>query len=387
MNVLLVANYLPDDQTSMLAFYRMLERGLPRLGCNVRVVSAPKRVLCVPESSRWWKWLGYIDKFVLFIPALRRAARWADVVHVCDHSNGMYVPWTRKIKPTVITCHDVIAIQAARGMVEGWHVGRSGRLFQGLISKGLSLAQLVACVSHNTRRDLLALGLASERIAPTVMLGLNEDFSPVPPDEAQRLIDRFGLSASDKYLLHVGSDLPRKNRRTVLETFIVLQQRAAASGRTALAEQLVFVGQELSPEMSEMACANGVADRVKVVKGVSHEELCALYTRATALVFPSLQEGFGWPPIEAQACGCPVFSSDLPPMNEVAGECAVYVDPHDAQQIATAIEEAAPRFADMSRLGRAHATQYLPHKMVAGYVETYQRVIAERNEPMPATRA
>ena len=56
-----------------------------------------------------WKWLGYVDKFILFIPSLARHVRWADVVHVTDHSNGMYIPWVNS-KPNVITCHDVIAV-------------------------------------------------------------------------------------------------------------------------------------------------------------------------------------------------------------------------------------------------------------------------------------
>ena len=378
MKVLLVANYLPDAQASMLAFHRVLERELPDLGCDVRVIAPRQRMLRVPPSSRWWKWLGYVDKFILFIPSLRRQARWADVVHVCDHSNGMYVPWAKKIKPTIITCHDVIAIQAAKGMVPGWEVGWSGRVFQELISKGLSKADLVACDSYLTRRDLLALGLSSERGSTTLLLGLNDDFAPVPREDAQPLISRFGLSVDDRYLLHVGSDLPRKNRRTVIETFIALQQRAAETGAPALVQQLVFVGPDLSPEMAELARAHGVADRIKALQGVSHEELCAIYSSATALLFPSTHEGFGWPPIEAQACGCPAFTSDLPPMNEVAGEGAVYIDPNDVRQIAAAIEQAAPRLAEMRRLGLANAARYSSRQMAASYVEAYERVIGER---------
>ena len=155
MKVLLVANYEPDGQNSMLAFRRVLERELPRLGCEVRVAAPPQRALRFAPSARWRKWFAYIDKFVLFIPSLVRQARWADVVHVTDHSNGMYVPWVES-RPNVIACHDVIAIQAARGMVAGWHVGRSGRLFQRLIVRGLARADLIACASDLTRRDPLA---------------------------------------------------------------------------------------------------------------------------------------------------------------------------------------------------------------------------------------
>ncbi|MBU1359865.1 MAG: glycosyltransferase family 4 protein [Gammaproteobacteria bacterium] len=377
MKVLLVGNYVPDGQTSMLAFRRVLERELPRLGCELRVVAPDRRVLHVASTRRLWKWLGYVDKFILFLPSLARHARWADVVHIADHSNGMYIPRVRGT-PNVITCHDVIAVQAARGMVDGWKVGWTGRLFQRLIAKGLSQADLVACVSDLTRRDLLALGLAQEGRVTTVLNGLNDDFKPVAADVAQGLIAGYGLKPDDTYLIHVGWDLARKNRRAVLDTFIALQKNAAASGVAPLVRLLVFVGPELSPEMAEIAARNGVSEQVKTVQNVSHAELRAFYARATALVFPSLQEGFGWPLIEAQACGCAVFVSDLAPMNEIGGEGAVYIDPADAAGIARAIEQAAPRLGEMRRMGLENAQHYTAQQMASNYIAAYRRVIEER---------
>jgi len=380
MKVLLIANYEPDGQASMLAFRRVLERELPHLGCEVRVIAPTKRLLRYFETSRWWKWPAYVDKFILFIPSIARPARWADVVHVVDHSNSLYVPWV-KAKPNVVTCHDVIAVQAAKGMVEGWRVGRFGRLLQRLISKGLAKADLVACVSDLTRRDLLALGLADERKVTTVLNGLNDNFAPVSPDEAKRLIARFGLSPDDRYLIHVGLDLDRKNRRGVLEAFIALQERAAAAGTQPVARGLVFVGPPLAAELMELARRHGVADQVQTVRNISHEELRALYSSALALLFPSLQEGFGWPVIEAQACGCPVFTSDRAPMNEIGGPGAVYVDPTDPIAMAAAVEQATPRLDEMRRLGLENAAHYTAERMASNYVSAYRRAISARNAP------
>lgn len=380
MKVLLIANYEPDGQASMLAFRRVLERELPHLGCEVRVIAPTMRLLRYFETSRWWKWPAYVDKFILFIPSMARSVRWADVVHVVDHSNSIYVPWV-KAKPNVVTCHDVIAVQAAKGMVDGWRVGRFGRLLQQLISKGLAKADLVACVSDLTRRDLLALGLADERKVTTVLNGLNDNFAPVPPDEAKRLIARFGLSPDDRYLIHVGVDLDRKNRPGVLGAFIALQERAAAAGKQAVARRLVLVGPQLSAELMELARRHGVADQVQTVRNISHEELRALYSSAVALLFPSLQEGFGWPVIEAQACGCPVFTSDRAPMNEIGGPGAVYVDPTDPIAMAAAIEQATPRLDEMRRLGLENAAHYTAERMAANYVSAYRRAISERKAP------
>ncbi|KWT68534.1 MULTISPECIES: glycosyltransferase family 1 protein [unclassified Variovorax] len=377
MKILLVGNYEPDNQASMRAFLRVLERELPNSDCELRV-TAPRRWLQrVPPSSRLWKWLGYLDKFVLFVPTLAAQARWADVVHICDHSNSMYVRWI-KGRPTLVTCHDVIAVQAARGMVEGWSVGWSGRVFQRLISSGLAKADLIACVSPTTQRALLDMQLAEEDKVTTVLNGLNESFSPMRPEEADSLVHRFGLGPRDTYLIHVGSDLPRKNRQAVLETFIALKTRAAARGAAPLVKYLVFVGPELDQGLMELASRHGVAEEVRTLQEVAHEELRALYARATALVFPSLQEGFGWPLIEAQACGCPVFASDLPPMNEIGGRAARYIDPRDPQAMATAIEDAAGHLDEMRALGLQNALQYSAAQMMANYVAAYRRLLEAR---------
>lgn len=363
----------------MLAFRRVLERELPGLGCEVRSIAPPKRMLHVDRSSRWSKWLGYVDKFVLFIPMLAAHARWADVVHICDHSNSMYVQWLSG-KPSLITCHDVIAIEASLGMIDGWDVSRTGRLFQRLIARGLARANLVACVSHSTQRALLNLQLADERRVATVVNCLNDNFSPVQPEDANLLIGRFGLSVHDRYLIHVGTDLARKNRTAVVETFIALQVRADSMAVAPPVQHLVLVGPDLAPETLALARQHGVADRIRTVQNVSHEELRALYASAVALLFPSLLEGFGWPVIEAQACGCPVFTSDLEPMNQIGGTGAVYIDPKDPVAIAKAIERAIPGLGEMRRLGLDNATRYTSAQMISNYVAMYRRLLAGHSD-------
>ena len=377
MKVLLIGNLPMDGQTSMLLFQAVMERELRRLGCEVRLVTAQPLALRLPFPSRLRKWVGYIDKFVLFPFALGSHLRWADVAHVTDHSNAMYVPHIVG-KPNIVTCHDVIAIQAALGMIEGWHVGRTGRLFQRLISRGLGRTDEVACVSHLTRRHLLALRLAEESKVSVVLNGLNADFAPVPAEQAATLIARFGLGPQEPYVMHIGWDLARKNRITVLRAFIELRKRAEAAGQLPVASRLLFVGPELSAEMTAIARESGVLDQVTVIRNVSHEELCALYSSAVALLFPSLQEGFGWPIIEAQACGCPVFTSDLPPMNEIGGDGAVYVDPKDATALADAVANHAPDLPRMHARALANAAHYTSERMALGYIDTYRRVIEAR---------
>ena len=94
MRIVLLANYEPDAQQSMLRFGAMLEAGLTARGHEVRVVR-PRKVFGRRASGGLAKWLGYLDKYVVFPRALRLHAADADVVHVVDHSNALYVPRTR----------------------------------------------------------------------------------------------------------------------------------------------------------------------------------------------------------------------------------------------------------------------------------------------------
>lgn len=374
MKVLLIGNYPPDDQKSMLAFSAMLERELPRLGCEVQVLSPQARANRLPMPARLRKWAGYLDKFILFLPTLMRHARRADVVHVCDHSNAMYMP--RLVRhANVLTCHDVIAIQAARGIVTDWQVGFTGRIFQKLIADGFAFADRVVCSSAATQREVLALGLADASKVQTLLIGLNNEFGPLPDAVVRERLAAHGLRPEDRFLLHVGHEHARKNRMAVLRSFVELQREPA----TSPVQHLVFVGSALTQEMIALVADHpGLAAKVHVLRDVSHDDLRALYCAAAALLFPSLQEGFGWPIIEGQACGCPVFTSDLAPMNEIGSDAAVYVDPKDPVAIAHAIRDAAPRFAEMREGGLANAAHYSAAHMAARYVEHYREVIAAR---------
>lgn len=370
MKILLIGNTLLDGQRSMQAFAQVLHKELVARGHEVRLVHPPTVVGDLLGRGLGSKWLGYIDKFILYPSRLRREAAWADVVHVCDHSNAMYV--RRSLGPAVlVTCHDVIAIQAARGMVPGWKVSASGRLFQRLIGRGLGRADRICCSSDRTRDDLLALGLAPIERVTTLWNGLNDDFSPVPPDAAAAELAPLGLPPGTPYLLHVGTDLARKNRFTVLRAFAALAANARAQ-RQWPGLQLVLVGPPLNPAMQAFAASAGLQDRILILEGLSAPQLRSAYSAALAFVFPSTSEGFGWPLIEAQACGCPVIASDLSPMNQIGGDAALYVQPFDHEAIARRLLDGIERWPELSRKSMANAERFSTRDMIDGYLAAYR---------------
>jgi glycosyltransferase involved in cell wall biosynthesis len=103
---------------------------------------------------------------------------------------------------------------------------------------------------------------------------------------------------------------------------------------------------------------SALPDGVETRGGVSTDELVALYRRASALVFPSLYEGFGLPPVEAMACGCPVATSNAGSLPEVVGDAAVLVDPRDPESIAAGVLEALTRADELSQAGLARAATF-----------------------------
>jgi glycosyltransferase involved in cell wall biosynthesis len=112
---------------------------------------------------------------------------------------------------------------------------------------------------------------------------------------------------------------------------------------------------------------------ITVLKSVPDETLRALYSVARAFIFPSLAEGFGWPILEAQACGCPVVTTDREPMRQTAGEAAIYADPETWTEAAiNVLEMDQTQRSALVAAGRANAKQHSVKRMVGSYIEFYR---------------
>ncbi len=370
LKVLLIGNYTADQQQSMLGFAGAMLSGLCARGVDVRLL-APARIagrVGQPHHGVG-KWLGYVDKFGLFPPVLRRALAWADVVHICDQGNAMYVRHLQG-KPHVLTCNDLLAIRAARGEMSGWTIGRSGRLYQTLILAGIQQAQHVVCISDTTRQDLIRIAPACANHASVVLEGLLSPYCPMTAVDSAALLQPLGVKSGEPFLLHVGGNQPYKNRQGVCQIFAALRAQHGV-----LPRRLVMAGKPLTADIREYIRQNNLQNDVLELTGLNNEQLRALYSRAQALVFPSLYEGFGLPIIEAQACGCPVFTSNRGPMSEVGGDAAVYFDPTLPAQAARVIAENLGRADAMREAGFRNVQRFTTERMIAEYIDTYQTLL------------
>ena len=368
MKVLLLGNYKYDGSTSMQIWANALHRELVERGITTELIS-PKPIFgrIKPSPIGFGKWLGYIDRFLLFPRQLRAAAARADVVHICDHGSAMFASQLRD-RPVVVTCHDMLAVRGALGEVSEMRSSLFGRLLQFWIRHGLQRATQVACVSQFTLDDVRRILNGNGNLCK-VLNGLNYPFRPLDPDEAgKRLAGVPGIHRP--FVLHIGSNHPRKNRDGVIRIF------ARAVKQVDL--QLVIAGEPLSENLIKIARELQVESRIVQVVKPKVEILEALYNRATALLFPSRYEGFGWPPIEAQACGCAVVASDIPPLVETLGQSAELFSLEDEDGMSKAVVALATDNAfreAMRRRGLENVrSRFQTSRMMDDYLALYRQV-------------
>lgn len=368
LRILLIGNYPPDRQYSMQGFTNALLTGLRAQGQEVKVLSPGVHLQRIGSPTRGiGKWLGYADKYLLFPPEMRRACRWADVVHVCDQGNGIYLRFLQDFRH-LVTCHDLLAMRAALGEIPGWTTGRGGRVYQSLILQGLKRASHIVCDSEATERDALRLTkLAPDRMSQ-IYVSLLQPYRPMPEAEAVVHLEALALP-SGGFLFHIGGNQPYKNRLMVLQIYQAFRQKTGGMGY-----KLVLAGRKITEEMSTYIAQEGLADHVLERNDVTEEQLCAMYSRAEALIFPSLYEGFGLPIIEAQASGCPVFTSNRPPMTEVGGNGAAYFDPTDPAEAAQVVAEGLADRTRMIEAGYSNVRRFAPDIMLDKYLEIYRHI-------------
>lgn len=246
-----------------------------------------------------------LDRFVL--TPLKFAGHKADIVHVVDPGNTVYLPLIRHGR-SIVTVHDMIPYLARDGKLQGWQPTRTGRLLMDRITAQLATVDHIVCVSDATKRDLLSyVDIPEERVSVIH----NAVFNPMKPassDACEDLRARLNLPAAAPLILHIGSTW-YKNREGVLEV--------AAKVRAERPDvHLVMVG-ALTPKLISKSERLELTDALHIVDRVAPEDMATLYTTAAVLLFPSHYEGFGLPVLEAQMCGTPVVCSDRGALPEV----------------------------------------------------------------------
>lgn len=287
---------------------------------------------------------GLVPRLRSVLEARRRRG---EVTHVTGDTT--YTALLLPRRSTVLTVHDtefLLRASAAKRLLYSWL----------WLRLPVARSAVVTVPSEATRRDLLAV--VGARAAARVLVVRNpvgQEFSPRP-----------GSRASGPPLVLLMGTWPNKN----LDRSV-----AALSG---LAVRAVVVG-PLDDAQRAMLDASGLD--VENRTDLTDAEVVALYRTASLLLFPSTKEGFGLPVLEAQAVGCPVVTSDRPPLAEVAGGGACLVDPEDVASLRAGVQRVLADRAYRDRLveaGERNVERYRPAAVAAAYADVYRSVLNGR---------
>lgn len=318
-------------------------------GCEIVELRVGNLRLPEPGMARklfvlWWEWV-YCP---LILP--RRAQQLGlDLLHC---TAPMPIPAHPR---TVATLHDVIPLShphwfpaVMRWRLRRW-IASVARAQHVLASSAFTRAEIVRCLSFEPARiTVVPLG---QRAAPP---------TPFQPDKC--------------YFLAVGTLEPRKNLATTLRAYARLRKHWPAAPPLKVVGGQGWGRVRVEALLTELDLQNAV----ELMGHVSDERLWRLYAGAVCLVYPSLHEGFGFPPLEAMACGCPVIVANTGSLPEVVGEAGVRVDPLDVEAIAVAMQrliEEPDMADDLRRKGRARAASFSWERCARETVAVYRRVV------------
>jgi glycosyltransferase involved in cell wall biosynthesis len=229
--------------------------------------------------------------------------------------------------------------------------------------------------SYSTMADLIAkFGVNKEKLT-VVHLGVDTSFF-YPRHDSSQVLDKYGVR--HEFLLYVGTDILRKNLKTLV--------RAYTSICREIPHDLVLVGpiseKRLRTYINKSDIPSHerkeVQNRITLLGYVAYEDLPSIYSAATALILPSLYEGFGLPPLEAMACGTTAVVSNNSSLKEVVSNCGVIIkDPLDPEEISIRILEAleeGEQPSDLTRRGIERAREFTYERTIQKTIAAYDRV-------------
>ncbi|WP_299319686.1 glycosyltransferase family 1 protein [uncultured Maribacter sp.] len=339
MKIILLIHHENTLGYSMNRYGNFILEGMCKRGHNIEVW-APKLYLSkykFPAGIN--KWLRYIDQYLIFPIYFKKKSKVLDknvLFVLIDQALSMWMPLIRK-KNHIVHCHDFIALKSALGTIKENPTSTSGKIYQRLILRGLSMANNFVCISNNTKQDLLYFLKKKPIRVEQVYNALHPIFVPGNMENARIVLGKhMKLDLKHGYILHVGGNTFYKNRIGVITLY------NAWRNISEKVLPLIMIGYKPSTNISVYYERSPYKEDIYFLEDADDNLLSYAYQGGSVFVFPSLEEGFGFPIIEAMAAGCPVLTTNKAPMNEVGGSAAIYLkrSPNDKKLLAWALQSA-----------------------------------------------
>jgi glycosyltransferase involved in cell wall biosynthesis len=286
------------------------------------------RLLVYKDNSPFY----YIKEFIEKVPFLSEMTRKAKgIVNYFTYKNfdlyfePNFIPINIKAKHIIATVHDF-----SFNLHPQWHPKDRILYFKRNFSKNIKRVDKIIVDSNFIKQEAINLfGVPEDKLIP-IYLGVDKDiFKPYPLEELQDVKIKYALP--ENFILFVGSIEPRKNIEGLLKAYICLKERTKDDLK------LVLVGFKGWKNNKIMELIKKIKEDIIYLGYLPDAELGKLYNLATAFAYPSIYEGFGLPPLEAMACGCPVITSNIASLPEVCGNSVYYVNPYETDDIAEGI--------------------------------------------------
>ncbi|NJO06626.1 MAG: glycosyltransferase family 4 protein [Chloroflexaceae bacterium] len=313
-----------------------------------------------------------VSRFAAY-PLQARAVQ-GDINHIVDHGYGHLVH-TLDAARTVVTVHDLIPLLQWLGKIPG-AVTRAKPWLNLIPLQALPRAQHLIAVSEQTRQDLIEYcGCRPEQIS-VVYSGIDALFQPAPAEAIAAARQEWNMPDDGTRRILVVGSLFYKNIGGALQAVARLRQHSSEPVQ-------VYKTGAATEEWNRTVAEHGLHDVAHCLGFLAREKLPTLYSTVDCLLFPSLYEGAGWPPLEAMRCGCPVVVSNRAALPEMVGDAALLVDPLDTEAMAAALHRAltdTPTRTILRDRGFERSQSFTWERAAQQTWEVYQRVRAHGPE-------
>ena len=294
------------------------------------------------------------------------------------HSPYLQLPPTSLTSdiPRLLTIYDLIPV-----LTPEWVVPELVTSFQRILASISKERDWITCISEYTKQEFCEYtGMPPDRVFVTP-LAAAKHFYPVKDKQFIKLVKQKYNILEGKYFLSLAALQPRKNLTHLIKAFFNLLQE-----QPNIDTNLVLVGSKgwMYEEIFAVASSSDrFRSRVIFTGYVPDQDLSAIYSGATAFVYPSLYEGFGLPPLEAMQCGVPVITSNTTSLPEVVGDAGITIEPRDEDALCQAMLNVltdSPLCQQLSQKGLERAKQFSWKKCAEETMEIYKRAISDSSK-------
>ncbi|KPJ69456.1 hypothetical protein AMJ44_03820 [candidate division WOR-1 bacterium DG_54_3] len=243
--------------------------------------------------------------------------------------------------------------------------------FKLMLGIAVRRAAKIMTISENSRDDIVRIFKVPAEKIRVVHLGVEEKFRS-PEMSTEQIRRKYALP--QKFILYVGNLKPHKNVQCLIEAYEALPAQMKEEYRLVLGAPR---SDKYFPDIEKIVREKKLAHQILFTGFIEEKDLPSLYHMSSLFVFPSLYEGFGLPPLEAMACGCPVVSSNTSSMPEVLGDAALFFNPYDIEEMSLAIRkmlEDEDLRKKYRQKGLARVKLFTPEKMTNKILDVLKRV-------------